>query len=145
MPSRATGNGNRWIKFPTSRSNIANDGTILPDPGRLVNIEDYERTLSPELIDRYEKDKFCYVISGSSQRGRADDDPQEVHRAVVYYRELEIRVRLHHEDSPYRKGAGPVEFNFDWSFDYYPLAYHRPGPLIRVYRLTGGRCDPARG
>jgi hypothetical protein len=145
MPSRATGNGNRWIKFPTSRSNIANDGTILPDPGRLVNIEDYERTLSPELIDRYEKDKFCYVISGSSQRGRAEAEPEEVPRAIEYYRELERRGRLVHEDSPYRKGAGPVEFNFDWSFDYYPLAYHRPGPLIRVYRLTGGRCDPARG
>lgn len=144
MPSRATGNGNRWIKFPTSRSNIANDGSFIPDPGRIVNIEDYERTLVPELIDRYEEDKFCYVISGSTQRGRAEAEPLEVPRAIEYYRELERRGRLVREDSPYRKGADPVEFNFDWSFDYYPLAYHRPGPLIRVYRLTGGRCDPAR-
>ena len=144
MPSRATGNGNRWIKFPTSRSNIANDGSFMPDPGRIVNIEDYERTLVPELIDRYEEDKFCYVISGSTQRGRAEAEPLEVPRAIEYYRELERRGRLVREDSPYRKGADPVEFNFDWSFDYYPLAYHRPGPLIRVYRLTGGRCDPAR-
>ena len=30
--------------------------------------------------------------------------------------------------SPYGEGKGPVKFNFDWSFDYYPLAYERPGP-----------------
>lgn len=139
-PSRATGNGNRWIKFPTSRSNIANDGSVLPDPGRIVNIEDYERTLVPELIDRYERDQFCYVVSGSTQRGRAEAEPEVVPNAIAYYRELERRSELVREDSPYRKGADPVDFNFDWSFDYYPLAYHRPGPLIRVYRLTGGRC-----
>jgi hypothetical protein len=33
-----------------------------------------------------------------------------------------------------------VPFGFDWSFDYYPLAYHRPGPQITVYRLHGGGC-----
>ena len=37
-------------------------------------------------------------------------------------------------------GAGPVDFNFDWSFDFYPLAYHRPGPTMTIYRLHGGRC-----
>ena len=45
-----------------------------------------------------------------------------------------------YEASPYREGADPVEFNFDWSFDYYPLAYHRPGPVMTVYRLQGGQC-----
>jgi hypothetical protein len=37
-----------------------------------------------------------------------------------------------------------VEFNFDWSFDYYPLAYERPGPEMRIYRLTGGACSGTR-
>ncbi len=140
QPSRATGNGNRWIKFPTSRSNITNDGAYLPGPGRIVNIEDYERTLYPELIDRYEENGYCYVISGSTQRGRAEAEPESVPRAIAYYEALEERAELVREDSPYRKGADPVDFNFDWSFSFYPLAYHRPGPLMRVYRLTGGRC-----
>ena len=39
------------------------------------------------------------------------------------------------------RGAGPVEFNFDWSFDFYPLAYARPGPEMRIYRLKGGVCS----
>jgi hypothetical protein len=33
-----------------------------------------------------------------------------------------------------------VSFNFDWAFDYFPLAYERPGPMMSVYRLTGGAC-----
>ncbi len=142
---QTTGNGNRWIKFPTSRSNIANDGSFVPDPGRIVNIEDYERTLAPELIDRYEEDGYCYVVSGSTQRGRAEAEPEEVPAAIEYYRELERRALLVRQDSPYREGADPVEFNFDWSFDYYPLAYHRPGPLIQIWQLRGGRCAPGAG
>ncbi len=40
-----------------------------------------------------------------------------------------------------RWGAEPVAFNFDWAFDYYPLAYERPGPEIVIYRLSGGGCS----
>ena len=42
-----------------------------------------------------------------------------------------------------RRSAGataPVPFNFDWSFEHYPLAYDRPGPEVVIYRLHGGRC-----
>ena len=45
--------------------------------------------------------------------------------------------------SPYAPGAKPVKFDFDWSFDYYPLAYHRPGPVMTIYRLHGGLCGPS--
>jgi hypothetical protein len=33
-----------------------------------------------------------------------------------------------------------VKFNFDWTFDFYPLAYERPGPVMQIYRLRGGKC-----
>jgi hypothetical protein len=33
-----------------------------------------------------------------------------------------------------------VAFNFDWSFNFYPLAYARPGPDMTVYRLRDGAC-----
>ncbi len=38
------------------------------------------------------------------------------------------RAKSRYRASPYAAGSGPVPFNFDWSFDYYPLAYERPGP-----------------
>jgi hypothetical protein len=144
-PYPGTSNGARWIKFPTSRSNIANDGSILPGEGRIVNIEDFERTLFPGLIDRFEKQGWCYVVSGSTQRGRAEAAPKEVPRAIAYYKALEQRSDVVFHASPYRRGAKPVAFNFDWTFDFYPLAYARPGPEMTVYRLKNGRCVGGRG
>jgi hypothetical protein len=139
-PNHGTANGARWSKFPTSRSNIADDGSFIPGPGRIVNIEDYERTLYPGLIDKYVAKGYCWVVVGSTQRGRAEAQPQIVPRAIAYYRDLERRSTLAYEASPYRKGAKPVKFNFDWTFDFYPLAYERPGPVMQIYRLKGGKC-----
>ncbi len=140
-------NGNRWVKYPTSKS------TIDPKTGRpfadgmaqLVNIEDFERVLTPDLVSTYEQQRYCYVVSGSTQRGRAEAEPSVVPQALAYYRELESRAKVAHEVSPYSKGKGPVKFNFDWTFDYYPLAYNRPGPVMTIYRLQGGQCAAAPG
>ena len=59
---------------------------------------------------------------------------------TAYYRALARIGRVVYRASPYRRGEGPVAFSFDWSFDYYPRAYARPGPEMTVYRLSGGRC-----
>jgi len=139
-PSKRTDNGNRWAKFPTSRSSFEEDGTPIPGLGRIVNIEEYEGSLRPALIDDYEKQGYCWVVSGSTQRGRAEAEPEKVPQALAYYAALERRGRLVHESSPYSAGADPVAFNFDFSFNYAPLAYERPGPVMQVYRLRGGQC-----
>ena len=140
-PSKETSNGNRWIKFPTSRTNIAEDGsTITTGPGRIVNVEDYERITRPELVDRYEAGGFCWVVSGSTQSSRAFAEPDVVPDAVRYYRRLRARGRIVYRVSPYGDPKARVPFNFDWSFDFYPLAYERPGPVMTVYRLDRGAC-----
>ena len=142
-PSRLTSKGDRWVKFPTSRSRINPDdpdGELLPPPGEVVHVEDFERILVPGLVDEFAEKGYCWVVVGSTQRGRAEAEPEEVPQAMAYYRKLERESRLAYEASPYARGEGPVEFNFDWTFDYYPLAYHRPGPVMSIYRLTNGRC-----
>jgi hypothetical protein len=139
-PYAGTANGDRWSKFPTSRTNVAHDGRLVYGAGKIVNIEDYERELQPGLIDLYEQKGYCYVVSGSTQRGRAEAQPDKVPKAIAYYDELERRADKVAEFSPYRSGHGPVAFNFDWSFDFYPLAYRRPGPVMTIYRLRGGEC-----
>lgn len=139
-------NGSRWVKFSTSRENKdPTTGAVVAGAGDILNVEDYERSLTPELIDLYEQQKFCWVITGSTQRGRAEVEQKTVPNALRYYKELEKRGTVVHRDSPYAKGKGPVRFNFDWSFDYYPLDYARPGPLMIVYRLHGGRCAEIPG
>jgi hypothetical protein len=140
-PSTATRTGSRWTKFPTSRSRVANDGTVLPR-SRRVKLEDYERTLRPTLVSSYARGGYCWVVTGSTQYGRALAEPREVPEAIGYYAELRRRGRIVARFSPWERGKR-VPFSFDASFTGAPLAYERPGPEIVVYRLTGGACQAA--
>src|SRR3954469_3307239 len=132
QPTLITSNGNRWIKYPTSRG-----------PDGVVNIEDYERTLRPDLIDEFEKGGYCWIVSGSTQSGRAFAQPEQVPDAIAYYRRLRARGAIAFRTPPDPDGARWVPFNFDWSFDYYPLGYERPGPVMTIYRLDRNICKRA--
>jgi len=129
-----------WRAFPIFITHRAADGRLGEYAGTSVGREDFERTLSPGLIDVYERDGYCWVVTASIEQGRAEVDPAAVPQAVAYYAALARRGRVVYRASPYSPQAQPVTFNFDWSFDYYPGAYARPGPLVTVYRLDGGRC-----
>jgi 4-amino-4-deoxy-L-arabinose transferase-like glycosyltransferase len=135
----ATANGYRWKGFPILRQNMV-DGHFALATGPSVTIENYEKLLSPALISAYEANDFCWVVTGSQQSGRASVDPTAVPQAIAYYHDLSRDGRLVYQSSPYAAASRSVSFNFDWSFDYYPLAYERPGPLMQVYRLREGRC-----
>ena len=141
------GNPYRWPKYPSLFSRISADGGLEPSssPLRKVGIEDYERTLSPALIGYYERNGYCWVVSGSTQSGRAFADPKAVPQAIAYYAALARRGEVVYRASPYSHGLGRVAFDFDWSLDYYPLAYDRPGPEMTIYRLQGGRCGRSAG
>src|SRR3712207_7762522 len=45
-------------------------------------------------IYKYEDQGYCWVVVGSTQRGRAEADPEEVPKAIAYYKELERRSTL---------------------------------------------------
>ena len=139
-PSALVDNGNRWNKYPLSRRIDPATGEPVPGAAGVVNIEDFERVLHPGLVDIFEKRSYCYVVVGSTQRGRAEVEPEVVPQALAYYKELERRSEVAYAVSPYGRGEGPVAFNFDWTFNYYPLAYNRPGPTMTIYRLNGGGC-----
>ncbi len=141
-PTLTTPNGDRWIKWKSLVSFVDAAGALRPTDSHVVGIEDYERTLSPTLIPWYERNGYCWIVSGYAESGRAFADPREVPHAVAYYRALARQAQVVYRASPYLRGARPVAFNFDWTFDYYPLAYSRPGPEMIVYRLRGGECAP---
>ncbi|HEY3759014.1 MAG TPA: glycosyltransferase family 39 protein [Solirubrobacteraceae bacterium] len=144
-PTLSVADGDRWIKWRSLVSVINDAGELRPDEPHVVGIESYERTLSPALIGWYERNGYCWIVSGYAESGRAFADPKQVPQAVAYYRALAQQAEVVYRASPYRHGARPVAFNFDWTFDYYPLAYARPGPEMIVYRLRRGGCARAAG
>jgi 4-amino-4-deoxy-L-arabinose transferase-like glycosyltransferase len=133
----------RWIKYQALTSVIEPNGVLAPQAPHTVALEDYETTLAPALIGWYERQGYCWVVSGSTESGRAFADPSAAPLAVAYYRALAADSQVAYRVSPYLPGATPPAFSFDWTFDYYPLSYRLPGPEMTVYRLRGGRC--ARG
>ena len=95
------------------------------------------------LLDRYVGAGFCWLVIGSLQAGRAFAQPQDAPAAVAYYAALANRARLVYHVSPFARATHPVPFSFDWSTDYLPRQYRRPGPEMSVYRLFGGKCGTA--
>ena len=97
-----TGSGNRWNKWRTSRSLLLQrQARSRPAPCPVVKLEDYERTTRPELVGAYERGGFCWVVTGSTQYGRAYADPKEVPDALRYYDELKRQGRVVFRSSPY--------------------------------------------
>jgi Dolichyl-phosphate-mannose-protein mannosyltransferase len=140
-PTGAAPGGVRWRKFIVTRTTLDEQGRKRRGGvGRTISIEDYERTTRPALVSSYARGGYCWVMIGSTQYGRAFAEPEEVPRAIDYYRSLPRHGDVVFHADPYKRGEGPVEFNFDWSFDYYPLAYERPGPTVIVYRLREAEC-----
>lgn len=112
---------------------------LYPLP-RGKEIEKQAEQLSPARIDQLASEGYCYVVTGSIQKGRVTKDPSKRPRAAAYYEALDERAEKIASFSPMRDGAKLPTFNFDISYNYYPLSYVRPGPQIDVYRLTEGDC-----
>ena len=128
-----TGNGLRWNKWPTLRAPDAEGGGVL-------RFEDYERHTRPALLGAYARGGYCWVVTGSTQYGRAFAEPREVPDAIRYYAALERDAELVYETRPDQGGTGRLPFSYDFSFNAYPLDYDRMGPEVRIYKLSGGRC-----
>jgi hypothetical protein len=142
LPVTAT--GERWWRYPTWMTTLDQNLQPLP-PGEhnYVFVDQYERYLRPELLDEYVAQGYCWVVIGSLQAGRAFAQPGAAPRAIAYYADLASRGKLVYQVSPFAGGAHPVKFSFDWSIDYYPRQYRRPGPELGIYHLTGGKCGSA--
>ena len=117
---------------------------FIRDIRRAANVEapdelnvTYASTLEPEVIDQYRDKGFCLVVTMSLIRGRAEN--ARVPGALKYYDRLERESKLVYQATPYDKGAKPVPLHFDFSYNYYPKAFNRPGPEIKVYRLNNCR------
>jgi 4-amino-4-deoxy-L-arabinose transferase-like glycosyltransferase len=140
----ATGNGARWQTWNTAVTDVDAAGNHLaPGEHRYVPVDEYERTLRPELLTEYEKAGYCWVAIGSLQAGRSFAQPKIAPAAIAYYAQLANQATLMYHVSPFENHERAVPFSFDWSIDYYPSEYSRPGPEMSVYHLRTGRCAAA--
>jgi 4-amino-4-deoxy-L-arabinose transferase-like glycosyltransferase len=97
----------------------------------------YASILTPSQIDDYRAAGYCLVMTNSLTRGRAENS--RVPRALAYYQRLERESDHLLHLSPFKPGRKPVPLHFDFSYNYYPTAYYRPGGIVDVYRLRNCR------
>ena len=86
-------------------------------------------------IDRYREGGYCTVVVGSTQKERGLK--AGLGSAERYYPALDDASAETVTFSPYAEGADPVEFSYDFSFNYAPRAFERPGPVVEIHRLSG--------
>jgi hypothetical protein len=110
----------------------------------------YARYLSDRLVRAYIDHDYCWVVASSNYWGLALSDPIVGRRARSYYGALSHYGSVRFSVSPWdnlNRPGGPgedvVPFDYDFSYDFYPLAYRNPGPMVQVYRLHGGDCGGA--
>ena len=80
---RAAGGVNR--RLPLRRAHRRAPAARLRRSAGVVGGESYQRTLSPALIDRYLDAGACWVVTGSTQQGRGQAQPERVPQAIAYY------------------------------------------------------------
>lgn len=115
----------------------------LPRSPRIVGAEGYERSLWPGLLAAYRRAGACWVVTGSTQQGRAAAQPARVPGAVAYYRALRREGTVAARFRPVDPGDAAIPFDFDQSFNAAALRVRRAGPEVVVYRLHGGACGAA--
>jgi hypothetical protein len=93
----------------------------------------YEKKLDPSLIDNYRAQHYCWVVVASHQKQRGLN--AKLPGAIGYYERLNRESDRTQLFDPWRAGADRPGFNFDMSFNYYPTAFVRPGPLIEIHHL----------
>lgn len=133
-----------WI-----RTHLEGDRRIVVEPGVPASYREaagitaypvrrpyqaYETRLRPEVIDAYRDDGYCWVLVSSHQRDRGL--AAGLSGARAYYERLERETDHTVVFSPYRPGASPPDFSYDMSFNWYPLAFGRPGPYLELRHLT---------
>jgi 4-amino-4-deoxy-L-arabinose transferase-like glycosyltransferase len=93
----------------------------------------YPSLLKPSYVASYRKAGFCLVMTMSLIKGRAEI--AKLPDALAYNKLLADESKVVYHLSPYKPGAKPLRFDFDFSYNYYPSVFHRPGPEITIYRL----------
>jgi hypothetical protein len=138
LPGAPLGTPTRWRLLNVGRA-LYEQGFIPKVRLRRFRPTDpqlYVQYLRPELVDVYRETRACWVVTASSQWGRAFNDAEKLPQAVAYYRELQQRGNAAFRINP-STSATALSYDFDLSATFYDLRIALPGPEIVVYALPG--------
>jgi 4-amino-4-deoxy-L-arabinose transferase-like glycosyltransferase len=127
----------QWTRFNRNDAIIAELAQEHPGARRTANFQNYERTLTPKLVDIYRREGVCWVVTGSTQYGRAQAEPDRAPQAGKYYARLRAEADVVFRTDP-TDGDLP-RYQVDKSFNYVESEFKRPGPEMIVYRLRDCR------
>lgn len=96
--------------------------------------QEYEARLGPELVDTYRAEGYCWVLVSSHQRDRGL--AAKMPGAGAYYERLHREANHVVTISPFHSGARAPRFSYDFSYDWYPRAFKRPGPELEIIWLS---------
>lgn len=123
----------QWDRYVRSSADVERLGKLYRGARYTASFQNYQRTLWPGMLDVYREEGYCWIVSGSTQSGRAYTEPHRVPEAIKYYRALREQADVRFRISPV-DGELP-RYQVDKSFNYVDGAYKRPGPEMIVYRL----------
>ena len=123
----------QWTRFNRTAAIIDEVQREHSGARRTANFQNYERTLTPALIDVYRREGVCVIVTGSTQYGRAFAEPSARPAALKYYAALKREADVVFRTDP-TDGNLP-RYQVDKSFNYVDGAFKRPGPEMIVYRL----------
>jgi len=106
-------------------------------PANKLKSSNYHFALTARAVDDMRFYGYCTALTLGLVRERVERIGSR--KVRDYYRRLEREADLVKVWSPYRKGAERPPFDFDLSYNYYPGAFTRPGPEIKLYRLRNCR------
>lgn len=111
----------------------------------------YLEGLDQGTVYQYLIHGYCWVQTSSNYWGPALKYPDQAPDAATYWQALNNVGTVVYSNSPWdpidtrrNPGDDEVPFDYDYSYDFYPLSFERPGPAVLVYRLHGGECGPPK-
>ncbi len=140
LPDPTSHRGYRWVRFVRSVEDEQRLGRLFPGARKPADFANYGFTLFPGYIDYLRERGICWIVSGSMQSGRVFNNPRRVPAAVRYYRALARESDVRYRVAPHPGRDAEHYFQYDLAFNFAPLRYDRPGPVVRIHRLRD--CTP---
>jgi hypothetical protein len=135
LPDPTKRQGYRWRRFVRTSADARRLAEQYPGAARKADFANYVATLFPGQLDFLRSKGVCWIVSGSSQSGRAFNNPRRVPQAIAYYHALARQADLRYRLAPFGGPDADNYFQYDFAIDFAPLKFHLPGPTMRVYRL----------